>query len=322
MAVRVSLSLFSVLAFAAMLMPEARGQYPNKPVHIVVPFPAGGGLDAVMRIIQPRLAEQLGKAIIIENKGGAAGIIGTTHASRAAPDGYTLLAVFDSHVINPHLYKEAPDIDAFDAVTMMVSLPLVLVANASFPANTVGQILALAKAKAGRLTYGSTGPGAPQHLGVLLLSLSHRERIDMIHVPFKGGAPLVQAMLSNEVDFTFTFPSGVLPHISAGKLKAIAVGGRQRMAQLPDVPTVAETIPGFELMSWLGIVAPKGVPAAVSDRIQRAVRQALTASEAQQRLTVMGYMVNASTPEEFSAFMKTESERLGKVIRDFGVKVE
>lgn len=306
------------LAFAAAAGAQS---YPSKPVHIIVPFPPGGGLDTVTRTIQPRLSEYLGQPIIIENKAGAAGLVGTTQAARSAPDGYTLLGVFDTYVVNQHLYKDSPDIfAAFDAVTMMVSTPQLLIAGAQFPGDTLAAMVTLAKSKPEKLTYGSLGSGSSNHLGALLLS--QRAGMEMVHVPFKGGAPLVQAMLGNHIDVTFTFPSGVIPHIKSGKIKALAVAGKQRLPQLPDVPTIDETFREFELISWFGIVAPKGVPREAFDRIQRELRRALGAPEVKEKLIASGYVVNANSPEEFSAFLRSESEKMAKLIRDYGVKVE
>lgn len=312
---------FSIAAVVGVLAPPANAQaYPSQPVHIVVPFPPGGGLDTVVRTIQPRLSEFLGQQVIVDNRPGAAGMIGASHIAKAAPDGYNLLAIFDTHAVNEYLYQAAPKVASFDYVSLMVSTPQLLVAGSNFTPNSLPELIAAAKAKPGHTTYGSLGSGSSNHLGMLLLS--QRVGIQMLHVPFKGGAPLVQSLLGNQVEVTFTFPAGVLAHVKSGKLKAIAVGGTQRMPQLPDVPTVAEFLPGFKLTSWFGMAAPKGMPPEILDRIQRDIRRALTVPEVRERLERSGYTVDASSSQEFVAFIHAESDKLGKVIRDNGVKVE
>jgi tripartite-type tricarboxylate transporter receptor subunit TctC len=295
--------------------------YPSKPVRIVVPFPAGGTTDLVARMVQPKFAEFMGQPVIIENKGGAGGSIGAAEVAKSAPDGYTLLMVFDTHGVNHHLYKQAPDpFKTLAHISLMVTSPSTLVAGTAFPPNTLREIAARAKADPGKVTYGSVGAGSSNHLGALLLEQA--AGVKMTHVPYKGGGPLVQAMLGNQVDIAFISTPLILPHVKSGKVKGIAVGGAKRFAQLPDVPTVSETFPGLELVSWFGILAPAGTPPDVVARVHREIVRALAVLEVRQKLVDGGFDVVGSTPEEFLRFVRAESDKLGKVIRDNAIAVD
>jgi tripartite-type tricarboxylate transporter receptor subunit TctC len=307
-----------LLAWPCLALAQA---YPAKPVRIVVPFPPGGTTDLVARMVQPKFAEFLGQTVLIENKGGAGGSIGAAEVARSAPDGYTLLMVFDTHAVNHHLFKAAPDpFRTLEHISLMATSPSTLVAGTSFAPSNLRDIVARAKADPGKVTYGTVGSGSSNHLGALLLEQAGGIR--MTHVPYKGGAPLVQAMLGNQVDIAFVSTPLILPHIKSGKVKGIAVGGRNRMAQLPDVPTLAETFPGFELVSWFGILAPAGTPKDAVARVHREITRALEVPEVNQRLVEGGFEVVGSTPDEFLKFVRGESDKLGKVIRDNAVAVE
>lgn len=295
--------------------------WPAKPVRIVVPFPAGGTTDQVARIVQARFSEFLGQQVVIDNKGGAGGSIGASEVVRSAPDGYTLLMVFDTHAVNHHLYKQAPDIfKSLEHITLMTTSPSMLVASTAFAPSNLKGAVAVAKAAPDTVTYASVGAGSSNHLGALLLE--QFGGVKMVHVPYKGGGPLVQAMLGSQVNISFISSPLILPHIRGGKAKAIAVGGRQRMTQLPDVPTLAETYPGFEAVSWFGLLAPVGVPRDVFARIHREMLRTLNAPDVRQRLTEGGFDVVGSSPEEFLKFVQGESDKLGKLIRDAGIKVD
>jgi tripartite-type tricarboxylate transporter receptor subunit TctC len=295
--------------------------WPAKPVRIVVPFPAGGTTDQVARVVQARFSEFLGQQVVIDNKGGAGGSIGASEVARSAPDGYTLLMVFDTHAVNHHLYKQAPDIfKALEHVTLMTTSPSMLVASTAFAPSSLRDVVAAAKAAPDTVTYASVGAGSSNHLGALLLE--QFGGVKMLHVPYKGGGPLVQAMLGSQVNISFISSPLILPHIRGGKAKAIAVGGRQRMTQLPDVPTLAETYPGFEAVSWFGLLAPVGVPRDVFARIHKEMLRTLNAPDVKQRLVDGGFEVVGSSPEEFLKFVQGESDKLGKLIRDAGIKVD
>ena len=295
--------------------------YPAKPVRVIVPFPPGGTTDLIARIVQPKWQEFVGQPVLIENKGGAGGSIGAAEAAKAAPDGYTLLMVFDTHAVNHHLYKQAPDpFKTLEHLMLMVTSPSTLVAVQNFPPGNLREVVERARAEPGRVTYATAGAGSSNHLGALLLE--QHAGIRMTHVPYKGGGPMIQALLGNQVDICLMSTPLILPQIQAGKVKAIAVGGRQRLAQLPSVPTLGETYPGFEQISWFGLLAPAGLPREVAARVHRDMARTLETPEVRQRLTERGFDVVVSSPVEFLRFVQAESEKLGKLIRDNKIVVE
>jgi tripartite-type tricarboxylate transporter receptor subunit TctC len=295
--------------------------YPVKPVRVVVPFPPGGTVDLIARIVQPRFQAFLGQPVLIENRSGAGGSVGAVEAARAAPDGYTLLMVFDTHTTNHHIYKSAPDpFKAFDHVMLMVTSPGLLVAAPNFAPNTLAEVIARAKMEAGKVTYATPGSGVPGHLAMLLLE--QQAGILMTQVSYKGGAPTIQALLSNQVDLAFMSTPLILPQVQSGKVKAIAVGSKQRIAQLPNVPTVAETYPGFERKSWVGLVVPAGAPHPVVARVHDEMTRALEVPETRQLLTGRGFDVVASSAEEFLKFVHDESDKLGRIIREQKIQAE
>jgi tripartite-type tricarboxylate transporter receptor subunit TctC len=289
--------------------------YPSKPVRIIVPFPPGGTTDLVARVIQPKFQEHLGQQILIENRSGAGGAIGAAEAAKATPDGYTLLMVFDTHAVNHHLYKAAPDpFKSLQHISLMVTSPSALVAVTSYAPNNLPEIVAHAKANPERVTYATPGSGSSNHLAALLLE--RYAGIKMVQVAYSGGGPMIQALLSQQINISFFSMPPMLPHIKSGKVKPIAVGSRQRVPQLPDVPTLAETFPGFEQISWFGILAPAGTPRDVIARVHRETVRTLQAPEVRGKLTEQGFEVVASTPEEFLRHAQAESDKLGKLIRD------
>jgi tripartite-type tricarboxylate transporter receptor subunit TctC len=311
--------LLAVLLLAPCLA-AAQG-YPSKAVRIIVPFPPGGTTDLIARIIHPKFAEFLGQQVLIENRSGAGGSIGAAEVARAAPDGYTLLMVFDTHAINHHLYKTAPDpFKTLEHISLMVTSPSSLVAVLNFPPNNLRELVARAKAEPGKVTYATPGSGSSNHLAALLLE--QHAGITMTQVAYRGGGPMIQALLGQHVNISFLSTPLILPHIKAGKVKALAVGGKSRMAQLPDVPTLSETYPGFEQISWFGILAPAGTPKDVLARVHRDVVRTLQVPEVHQRLTEQGFDVMASSPEAFLSFVRAESDKLGKLIRDNNILVD
>jgi tripartite-type tricarboxylate transporter receptor subunit TctC len=295
--------------------------YPAKPVRIIVPFPPGGTTDQIARIVQQRFSEFLGQQVVIDNKGGAGGSIGAAEAARAAPDGYTLLMVFDTHAVNQHLYKQAPDVfKVLEHISLMTTSPVMLVGSLAFAPTTLRDVVAAAKAVPEKVTYGSAGAGSSNHLGGLLLE--QRANVKMTHIPYKGGAPLLQGILGSQVDIVFGSAPLIMPHVKGGKVKAIAVGSRQRLPALPEVPTLSETFPGMEMMSWFGILAPVGLPREVFARVHRDIVRTLNAPQVRQKLTDNGFDVVGSSPEEFLKFVQGESDKLGKLIGDNGIKVD
>ena len=309
------------LLAAALFTAAAQAQYPTKPVRIIVPFPAGGTTDIVARQVQAKFSENMGQQILIENRTGAGGAVGTAEAAKAAPDGHTLLMVFDTHAVNHFLYKAAPDpFKSFEHISWMVSSPSSLVAVTSFPPNTLKEVIAYAKANPEKVTYATPGAGSSNHLAALLLE--GYAGIKMTQVAYGGGGPMIQALLSQQINISFFSMPPMIPYIKSGKVKALAVGARQRVPQLPDVPTLSETFPGFEQFSWFGILAPAGTPRDILARVHRDMVRTLQAPEIRGKLTEQGFEVVASGPEEFLKHVRTESEKLGKLIRDSGIQAQ
>jgi tripartite-type tricarboxylate transporter receptor subunit TctC len=311
------------LAAVLLLLPciVAAQSYPAKPVRVIVPFPPGGTTDLIARIVQPKFQEHLGQTVLIDNKGGAGGSIGAAEAARSAPDGYSLLMVFDTHAVNHHLYKQAPDpFKTLEHIMLMVASPSTLVAASSFSPNTLSEVVERAKVEPGKVTYASAGHGSSNHLGALLLEQA--AGIRMTHVPYKGGAPMVAALLGQQVDVAFVSTPLILPQIQAGKVKAIAVGGKSRIAVLPNIPTAAETYPGLEQISWFGLLAPVGTPKDVSAKVHQVMKRTLETAEVRKALSDRGFEVIASPPEEFLRFVRAESDKLGKLIRDHQIQVD
>jgi tripartite-type tricarboxylate transporter receptor subunit TctC len=309
----VALLIVPCLAFAQV--------YPSKPVRMIVPFPPGGQLDLIGRIVQPKLQEFLGQPVLIENRGGAGGSVGAAEAARAVPDGHTLLMVFETHATNHHVYESVPDpFKAFEHLMLLVTSPGLLVAASNFAPDTLAEVLARAKLAAGKVTYATPGSGSSGHLAMLVLE--QLAEVRMTQVAYKGGGPMIQAMLGNQVDIAFMSITLILPHVQSGRVKAIAAGSQQRIAQLPHVPTVAETYPGFEQKTWAGLVAPAGLPRDVAAKIHRDMTRALEVPEIRQRLADRGFDVVASSPDQFLAFIHSQSDRLGKIIRDNKIQAE
>ncbi len=310
----------SCLAFAQ-LAPAA---YPEKPVRLVVPSVPGGGTDATMRIIAPKLGEMLGQQVIIDNRGGAAGNIGAEVVARSAPDGYTLLAVIASHTINPHLMKKVPfDIERdFAPISLAVTLPNVLVSNPSLPVKTVKQLIAFVKARPGELQYASAGYGSNPHLMMeLFTSLAG---LKMVHVPYKGAGPAFTDVIAGHVHMMAGNILSALPHIRSGRIRAYGVTSAKRSPGAPEIPTIAEAgVPGYEAVQWFGLLAPAGTPPEIVKTLHAAVVKALNDPAINKRFVTGGADPRPSkSPEEFAAFMRAEHKKWGEVIRSAGIKRE
>jgi tripartite-type tricarboxylate transporter receptor subunit TctC len=311
--------LLAALVFAPCVA-LAQG-YPAKPVRVIVPFPPGGTTDLIARIVQPKFQEFLGQTVLIENRAGAGGSVGAAEAARAAPDGYTLLMVFDTHAVNHHIFKMAPDpFKELEHISLMVTSPSALVAVTSFAPNNIREIVAYAKANPERVTYATPGSGSSNHLAAL--PFEQHAGIRMTQVAYKGGGPMIQALLGQQVNITFLSMPLILPHIKSGKVKGIATGGKKRAPQLPDLPTFSEAYPGFEQISWFGILSPAKVPPEAAVRVHRDMTRTLRTPEVAQRLTEQGFDIVASSPEEFLKFVQAESDKLGKLIRDNKIVAE
>lgn len=305
-------TLAAALALAVPFPTQAQGSWPaEKPVTIIVPFPAGGSTDMVARALALEMAAKLGQSFVVDNRPGATGTLGAGMVKRAAPDGYTLLvSSLGAFVVTPHLLKGVA-YDAtqdFDYITVPVQAPNVLVASPQQKERTVAEVLALLKAQPGKVSFASSGNGSSDHLSAEVFW--QQTQTEGLHVPYKGGAPAVNDLLGGQVQFSFQNVNAVLPHIKAGKLHAIAVTGDKRSPVLPDVPTLAEAgVKGAEVYSWQGMAAPKGLPPAVKDKLANAAIAAINAPEVKKRMVDQGLEVVASTPAEFSAFQAREWTR-------------
>jgi tripartite-type tricarboxylate transporter receptor subunit TctC len=296
--------------------------YPVRPVRMVVPFAAGGAVDTVARALGQKLVETWKQPMLVDNRPGAGGNIAADHVAKAAGDGYTLLITTHGFAISPGLYRKLP-FDAvrdFAPVTQLTSSFVVLVTNPQIPATSVKELIALARSRPGAINYGSTGIGAPPHLlGELLKSMTGT---DMLHVPYKGDAPLSQALLAGEVQLAFMPLAGVLPHIRSGRLRALGVSGTARSATLPEVPTLTEAGIPFEFTGWLGVFAPAGSPRDIVLQIQRDIARAIAAQDMRERWVAWGYEPVGSTPEQFAGKFAADLARYAQVIRDSGIPLQ
>jgi tripartite-type tricarboxylate transporter receptor subunit TctC len=297
--------------------------WPQRPIRMIVPFPAGGGTDVVARMVAKNLSERLQQSVVVENRGGANGAIGLQALKQSAPDGYTIAATSDTPMtVNPWLYKDLPydPLRDFVPVASVVRLPGMLAVHPSFPARSIAELIAQAKAKPNGISYASAGVGNFSHLAMELFSLS--AGVKLLHVPYKGTGPAAVALLGGEVQAGFNNVQTLLPHVQAGKLIALAVAEPQRMPQLPDLPAVAETVPGFEMAPWVGIIVPTGTPKDIVDRLSESTLAvmrdpAIARQFADQQLTVM-----ALPPDQFSELIKSDLDKWGKVTKTAGITLE
>ncbi len=319
---RVSVALVATLLLAFGAGPAAaQADFPNRTLRIIVPIPAGAAADTLPRIVAERLSAKWGQPVVIENRVGGALNIGAEAASRAEPDGYTLLATPPPPLsVNQSLYsKLGYDPAAFVPITVMASLPNVLMVHPSVPAATLGELIAHAKANPGKLTYGSAGAGSTPHLSMELFS--SLAGIKMVHVPYKGLAPALTDLFAGHIHMMFDNLGNALNPVREGKLKGLAIGSEKRIAALPAVPAMAETFPGFVSVTWFAIVAPPKTPPALAQRISEAVREVLREPAIAKRIEAMSLTPVGSTPEETAAFIAAERARWGKVIADAGIKL-
>ncbi len=319
---RFSLRVAAGGVLAAVSLAAAAQGFPNKPVRIVVPFPPGGGVDIIARLVGPRLAKEYGQQVIVENRAGAAGIIGTEYAARAAPDGYTwALATLGNLAVNKHLYSTmtVEPLRDLAPVTHVVDVHFVMVAHPSLPAKSVKQLIALAKARPGEITYSSSGAGGAPHLGGELFN--RLAGVKITHVPYKGSGPSFADLLGGHVSLTYDSMLQALPYIRGRKLNALGVLGAKRAAQLPDVPTIAEQgVAGYELTNWFALVVPAATPRDLVARIHDDFTRALQDKETRDKIAAMGADVVANRPEEFGKFWRAESDKWARVIREANIK--
>jgi tripartite-type tricarboxylate transporter receptor subunit TctC len=297
--------------------------YPSRPVHLIVAFPPGGSVDTVARVLGPALGASLGQPVVVENRSGASGNIGTEQAARAKPDGYTLLIHTIPFVANASLYQRMPydPLRDFAPVSLLCASPAVLIVHPSVPARSVGELLALARAKPGVLNYSAAGAGTNPHMAGELFNMLGN--VNIVAVQYKGGGPALVAVLGGEVGITFQNISEAVPHVKSGKLRALGVTGAKRAAALPEVPTIAEAgVPGYEFTTWHGVLAPRGTPDAIVGLLNARLAQVLRSPEISARFAQMGLDVIASSPAEFSAHLKTELDKWGRLVRERHIRVE
>jgi tripartite-type tricarboxylate transporter receptor subunit TctC len=319
----VARSLIAALALAAMvaLSPAAQAQdYPSRAVKIIVPFPAGGTADVMPRIFSDWLAKKWGEPVVIENRTGAAGNIGTGAVARAPADGYTLLFnTMSVHTMNHALFATMPfdGVKDFSPISLLAYVTNTMVVHPSVPANNVAEFIAYAKANPGKIAYASSGSGSTNHLCAAMLE--KMAGIEMLHVPYRGGAPAVADAVGGQVQLFFTAGTQSLEHVKAGRLKLLAVTEEKRSALLPDVPTVAETVPGCEMTVWYGAFGPAGMPRDVVARLNTEIASVLALPDVKKKMADIAVEVASSTPDELGTRMRTDSEKWGKIIKSLNI---
>ena len=296
--------------------------FPERPITIVVPYAPGGAADAVARVVATRLGAKLGGSVIVDNKAGASGTIGASFVAKAPADGYTMLYDATPHSINPHLFPKMPyAANALQPLSLVLLAPNVLIVKSDAPYKNVGELIAKAKAQPGKINFASGGSGTVQRLAAELFR--QQLGLDMVHVPYKSGGPAITDVIAGQVDFMFGTVAATYPHVSGGKLRALAVSAPERSKRLPDVPTVAEAaIPGYEAYEWNGMFLPAGVPAPIATKLQQALQDVLKEDEVKQRLADLGAQPVGSTPADFAAFLKKEDAKWGEVVKKGNIKLD
>lgn len=312
----------ALIAFALALICQLASAFPDKPIRIVVPWPPGGGSDTLSRLVSAEAQKILGQTIVIDNRAGASGMIGTTHVARSAPDGYTLLWAINNHTTNHLMFKAEYDpLKDFASITQIATSSYLLLVNPSFPATTWPQFRDLVKSQPGKFSYASAGSGTLQHVGMEMLK--REAGLDMVHVPFKGSGPAIADMLGGHINITFEAASGTLEYVRSGKLRAIAVAMPKRIATLPDVPTFEEAgLPGFAVPGFTGLVAPANTPAPVIEKLNSAFIQALAVPAVRERMASMGLIPSPSTPSQFQTFLEQQIPINAQILKNSGAKVD
>ena len=316
--------LLAALLLLASALPSGAQGYPDKPIRLVIPFPAGGGADSMARPLAQKLTTQLGQPVVLDHKSGAGGTIAAETAAAASPDGYTLMfATLGTHAINPSLYAKLryDPVKDFVPVALTHVAPRVLVVHPSVPAQNVKELLALAKARPGTLTFGSSGNGGVNHLaGELMKSMAG---VDMIHVPYKGAAPAAVDLLGNRLSMVFDSIVVWSDHIKTGKVRALGVSSAQRSAALPNVPSIAEAgLPGFDVANWLGVLAPAKTPAAIVAKLNAELRSAMTDPDMRQQMAAVGVDPATSTPQEFGDIIRKDIAKWAAVVKATGARLD
>ena len=317
------LHVAALLLSLAVPLVSAAQDYPARPVRVIVPFSPGGAVDGPMRLIAQELGKRWGQQVVVENKPGAGATIGADMVAKAAPDGYTLLLASQTNAISATLYQKLPydPVEDFAPVTLIGREPGVLVVNPSLPVKTLPEFLAYVKARPGQVDYASSGNGSGQHL--FMAMLASMTGMQLSHVPYKGSGQATTDLLAGQVMASIPGTAGMVGHIKAGKLRPLAVTGSTRSSQLPDVPTVAEQgVAGYEAYVWMGLMAPKGTPAPIIDKIYRDVKEVLAGNEVKSYMATAGIEIVGSTPAEFGAFFRHERMQWAKVVKETGAKAE
>ena len=316
--------LFSFAAAVACSTALAQGAFPTHTVTMIVPFPPGGGTDTGARIVAQKLGAKWGQTVIVENKGGAAGAIGADAVAKAKPDGYTIMmGNIGTQAINPSLYKKLPydPQTAFAPISLVAELPLAMMVNPSVPATSAREFVALAKSQPGKLSYSSSGAGGAPHLAAEMFKEATGTFI--LHVPYRGGGPAISDLLAGHVQVSFMTVLEASGHVKAGKLRALAVTSSKRVGALPDVPTLGETVvPGFNSISWIGLLAPAGTPKDVVEKISADVREVLAADDVKGKLLELGAIPSGNTPAEFQQLIASDTKRYAQVIKDKKITVD
>ena len=310
------LTPFLSIVLACSAAPLAAQVYPTKPIRVIVPTPPGGAIDVTTRAITPKLAEALGRPIIVENHAGASTMLGTDMAAKAAPDGYTLLSVFDNFPLSQYLFKKVPydAIKDFAPISMIIRGPMIVAVPQQLGVKDLNQLVQIARSKAGNFNYGSAGAGTSSHLTVELFKLT--TGIDAQPVHYKGAAPAVADLLGGHVQLMIAASGTLLPHVRAGRLVPLAVSASKRVSQLPGVPTIAEFYPGFEAQSWVGMLAPAGTPSEIIRRVNIEIVRTLADPGIKGRFEDLGFEVVGSAPEAFAKWIAEQSVKWGRVIRE------
>lgn len=314
-----------VLVCTVLIPPVATAQaWPTKPVRLIVPFPAGGGVDFIGRIVGKGLSERLGQQVTVDNRPGANAILGLDVLKNSPPDGYTIAAASAGPLtVNPHIYRKLAydTLRDFTPISNMVNFPLLLVAHPSLPVKNVKELIALAKARPGEITYSSPGSGNSGHLTAALFD--SMAKINTVHVPYKGTAPAVVAVLSGETQLTWSSIPTILPHVRSGRVRALGVGNKERLAALPEFPTIAESgVPGYEGYAWGGMIGPANMPKDIVARLNREIGAVLSQKDVIDNMLAQGTVPTPSSPEEFTAYMKSELKKWGDVVKLAKIQAE
>jgi tripartite-type tricarboxylate transporter receptor subunit TctC len=314
--------LLAAVALLATASTADAQTFPSKPVKLLVGFPAGGPIDVQARFLAQKLTASLGQPVVVENRPGADGVVASNSVAKAEPDGHTLLLASIGFATVPSLHSDLPYDPAKDFAPVIYSAhgPMVLAVSPEVPAKTMAELFELARAKPGQLNYGSAGIGSSNHLGMELLTRT--AGVEMTHVPYKGAAPATTDLLANRIQLMLNPISNVLPHLATGKLRALGVTTAKRSPQAPDVPAIAETVPGFDVSLWSGVFAPKGTPPDRIDTLNRALRAALDDSEVRKGLTANGFETDGGTPQQFGAFVDGELKRWKDLVTAAGIKAD